>query len=266
MTFYKPLIHSVCELAVRTGEGIMRYYESGEYEAIEKSDYSPVTDADLAANAFIVEALARWAPEIPIVSEEGDKPQMDDTGRFWLVDPLDGTKSFIRKSGEFTVNIALIDAGRPVFGVMYIPVTGVLYYGSDAFGAYRQKPKEAPRRISARVMPEEGMDIIVSMAHKTPQVDAWLEGKTVLSRKQASSSLKFGVVAEGNADAYPRFGRTMEWDTAAGQAIVEAAGGRVLTLDGEPLRYGKAGYENPGFVAYGKEAVASEDLNTYSGS
>lgn len=237
----------------------MGYYRSGEYEAVQKADASPVTEADIAANALIVSALAGWTPDIPIVSEEGEQQQYSGNDRFWIVDPLDGTKSFIRRSDEFTVNIALIEEGAPIFGVLYIPVTGVLYYGSRDFGAFRQLPEDAPRKISARVQPEEGATVVVSMAHRTPRVDDFLKGKAVVERRAASSSLKFGMVADGSVDIYPRFGRTMEWDTAAGQAIVEAAGGRVLDVTtGQPLRYGKPGYENPGFIVYGREALPAE--------
>lgn len=259
MTYYRPFIHPVCELAIAAGKAIMGYYSSGEYEAMQKPDDSPVTEADIAANRLIVAALGQWTPEVPIVSEEGEQPQLGPEGRFWIVDPLDGTRSFIRRSDQFTVNIALVDDGAPIFGVLYIPVTGVLYYGSRDFGAFRQKPGDAPRKISARVEPEEGATVVVSMAHKTPRVDEFLKDRAVVERLNASSSLKFGLVAEGSADIYPRFGRTMEWDTAAGQAIVEAAGGRVVNAKtGEPLRYGKARYENPGFIAYGREEWPEE--------
>lgn len=259
MTFYRPYINDVCELAIKAGRGIMRYYESGEFSSVVKEDHSPVTEADLAANTYIVNALNLWTPDIAVVSEEGERPQFDDRARFWIVDPLDGTKSFIRKSDEFTVNIALIDEGEPVFGVLYVPVTGVLYYGSRDFGAFRQKPKDAPRKITVRQPSEEGLDVVVSQAHKHRRVEEFLEGKLVRHRHHASSSLKFGLVAEGSYDLYPRLGRTMEWDTAAGQAIVEAAGGQVTTFDGQRLRYGKPGYENPDFVVWGKTPQARED-------
>lgn len=252
-TYYQPLIHPVCELAIAAGKRIMEFYVSGEHGTATKDDHSPVTDADIAAHRLIVEHLHQWAPDIPVVSEEGDDwPDISGARNFWLVDPLDGTKGFIRRSDEFTVNIALMEEDVPVFGVIYIPVTGMLYYGSVAYGAYRQKPDDAPRHIRARVRPEEGATVLVSQSHNTQETDAFLETLTIGETQRASSSLKFCRIAEGAADIYPRYGRTMEWDTAAGQAIVEAAGGRVETVDGQPFRYRKPGFENRGFIVWGK--------------
>lgn len=259
--YYQPLIDPVCELAIEAGRRIMEFYVSGEHETVIKPDNSPVTDADMAAHQVIVESLHEWAPNLPIISEENlTHPDVSGSRLYWLVDPLDGTKSFIRRSGEFTVNIALIEGNRPIFGVIYLPAQDILYYGSDAYGAYRQLPGEAPRRIRARVQPEEGAAVVVSMAHISPQTEAFLQTVTVESKVSASSSLKFCRVAEGEADIYPRFGTTMEWDTAAGQAIVTAAGGRVLTVDGEPFIYGKPNFTNPGFIVWGREKE-EEDID-----
>lgn len=256
MMTYQPLIDPLCDLAIQAGKAIMGFYESGEHETVIKEDKSPVTDADIAAHRVIVDALRQMTPDIPVVSEESrELPSVEGHRRFWLVDPLDGTKSFLRHEGEFTVNIALIEDDVPVFGVIYIPAQDRLFYGSQAFGAFKQEPKDFPRKIAARIPAEEGFDVVVSMSHLTPQTKEFLEDKPVLSRVSASSSLKFCVVAEGKADLYPRFGRTMEWDTAAGHAIVLAAGGRVETVDGVPLSYGKPDFANPGFIVYGAEAV-----------
>lgn len=252
---YQPLIDPVCELAIEAGKRIMQFYHSGEHETVIKADKSPVTDADMAAHRVIVDNLRQWTPKLQIVSEENrEHPDVSASPLYWLVDPLDGTKSFIRRSGEFTVNIALMEQHRPVFGVIYLPSQEVLYYGSKAYGAFRQMPGDAPRRIYARVQPEEGAAVVVSMAHITRETEAFLQTITLESKVSASSSLKFCRVAEGVADIYPRFGPTCEWDTAAGHAIVEAAGGRVLTLDGQEFTYGKPDFLNPGFVVWGKAA------------
>lgn len=238
----------------------MQFYHSGEHETFIKADHSPVTDADIAAHRIIVDHLAQWTPKLHIVSEESrEHPDISHSPLYWLVDPLDGTKSFIRRSDEFTVNIALMEHHRPIFGVIYIPAQDVLYYGSKAYGAYRQKSGEPPRRIFAREQPEEGAAVVVSMSHITKETEAFLETVTLASKVSASSSLKFCRVAEGEADIYPRFGQTCEWDTAAGHAIVEAAGGRVLTLEGQEFTYGKPGFLNPGFVVWGKMPAEEED-------
>lgn len=252
--YYQPLIDPLCELAIAAGRRIMEFYGRDDANAVLKPDRSPVTDADIAAHRIIVNTLREWTPDTPVVSEESEtQPDVAGARCFWLVDPLDGTKSFIRRSGEFTVNIALIEGDMPVLGIIYLPVDGMLYYGSTAYGAYRQKPGDAPRRIRARVQPEGGATVIVSQSHNTSATDAFLAGLAVRETLRASSSLKFCRVAEGAADVYPRHGPTMEWDTAAGQAIVTAAGGRVETVDGEPFRYGKPGFGNGGFIVKGKQ-------------
>lgn len=257
---YQSLINPVCDLAIAAGALIMRFYREGGHDTAIKADKSPVTDADMAANRLIVDKLREWAPHIPVVSEEGDKPDVGEAPLFWLVDPLDGTRSFIRRRGEFTVNIALIENKVPVFGVIYLPVQEMLYYGSTAYGAFRQPSTDAPRRIHARVQPEEGATAIVSMSHLDPKTEAFLGTITVAARSSASSSLKFCRVAEGVADIYPRFGPTSEWDTAAGHAIVNAAGGSVTHLDGTPFTYAKRpDFRNPGFVVRGKPAEEAEE-------
>lgn len=255
-TAYQPLIGPVCDLAVDAGKAIMEIYRKGTHTTTIKADASPVTEADIAAHRLIVDTLRGWTPDVPVVSEESkEQPDVGGKRYFWLVDPLDGTKSFIRGSGQFTVNIALIDEGNPVFGVIYIPAQDRLFYGSAAYGAFKQEPDDAPRKVQVRMQPEEGVAVVVSMAHLAPETEQFLQTLTVVSRVSASSSLKFCVVAEGEADVYPRFGRTMEWDTAAGHAIVNAAGGRVETVDGQPLHYGKADFANPGFIVYGRKVA-----------
>jgi 3'(2'), 5'-bisphosphate nucleotidase len=215
-----------------------------------------VTEADTAAEALIVEALTQLTPGVPVVAEEhcaahGVPASVPD--RFFLVDPLDGTKEFIAKNGEFTVNIALIENGRPILGVVYLPVFDACYTGAAGV-AERRVGDGGSERIVARPAPDAGLVMTISRSHADGEVARAKErGLNVASTIVAGSSLKFCRLAEGLADLYPRFGTTMEWDTAAGQAVLEAAGGRVETLDGAPLRYGKAGFTNPHFIAYGRQ-------------
>lgn len=220
-----------------------------------KSDASPVTAADERAEALILPALAALLPDVPVVAEEsvssGHVPEIGD--RFWLVDPLDGTKEFISRNGEFTVNIALVENGQPVIGLVLAPALGTLFAGAVGEGAFMEHA-DGIRPISCRVPPEEGLTVVASRSHgDAAALDAFLAGRKVDKLISAGSSLKLCLVASGRADVYPRLGRTMEWDIAAGHAVLAAAGGRVVKLDGEPLRYGKPGLDNPHFVAWGFE-------------
>ncbi len=243
--------------ARRAGAAILAVRENG-LDVREKVDHSPVTEADEAAERIILAALRNIVPGIPVVAEESvvrDGAPEVGAGRFWLVDPLDGTKEFIAGRDEFTVNIALIEDGNPIVGVVYLPAMDELYLGIMGRGAWRwQRNDDAPHILAVRMPPAEGLTVLTSRSHRTPEVDAYLARLTLAELRSAGSSLKFCVVACGDADLYPRFGRTMEWDTAAGDAVLRAAGGSVATLDGEPLRYGKAGYENPNFIARGAQA------------
>jgi 3'(2'), 5'-bisphosphate nucleotidase len=240
-------------IARRAGAVIMDIYRR-DFSAGQKSDRSPVTEADTAAEALIVAALARLAPEIPVIAEEqaasGGLPA-EAADRFFLVDPLDGTKEFIARNGEFTVNIALIDHGRPTLGVVYLPAVDVCYAGT-AGQAERMAGQGGAESIAARRAPDDGLIMAISRSHADGEVARARErGLNVAGTIVAGSSLKFCRLAEGVADLYPRFGTTMEWDTAAGQAVLEAAGGRVETVDGAVLNYGKPGFKNPHFIAYG---------------
>jgi 3'(2'), 5'-bisphosphate nucleotidase len=248
-------------LAERAGKVVLAYYVEGqEIEVRDKDDASPVTEADEACEDFILDALKRLTPDIPVISEEaasaGALPEVLAGGRFWLVDPLDGTKEFISRNGEFTVNIALIEDGRPVAGVVHAPALAATWAGaaldSGAPLATYSDTDRPPMAIRVRATPAEGATVV---ARRRPGAGGGLEGVlarfTVKDRVSAGSSLKFCLIASAKADIYPRFGRTMEWDTAAGQAVLEAAGGRVETVEGRPLSYGKPGFENPYFVAYG---------------
>ena len=220
-----------------------------------KADSTPVTDADEAANRMIVERLSTLAPDIPVVAEESPETCAGPDfawPRFWLVDPLDGTREFIAGRDEYTVNVALVASGRPVLGVVGAPARGVCFGGVEGVGAWREDAAGARRAIAARTAPDEGSIALASRSHRDLATDAWLAGAGVARTTRIGSSLKFCLVAEGAADVYPRFGRTMEWDTAAGHAVLAAAGGRVLTGDGAALAYGKPGFENPHFIARGR--------------
>lgn len=243
----------------------MAIYARADFGERAKADASPVTDADHAAEAIILAGLRRLTPEVPVVAEEevaaGRVPAIE--GRpFWLVDPLDGTKEFVRRNGEFTVNIALVDAGRLVLGMVQAPASGRLWRGIVA-GAGRDgfaevvAPDGTARRIHVRAVPSDGVTVYTSRTHgRYSDLDIWLRGQgiTVAERKIAGSSLKFCLIAAGEADLYPRFGPTNEWDTAAGQAVLEAAGGSVRREDGTPLTYGKPRFANPWFIARGGPA------------
>lgn len=250
------LLTGIRRLCLDAGAVILRHYETMDIAAEIKADGSPVTAADEAAEAVILEGLAKLAPEIPVVAEEcaaaGDVPDISG-GRFWLVDPLDGTREFLNRNGEFTVNIALVENRRPTLGAVYAPVLSTLYLGCVGEAAWREIGAESETPILARQPPAEGLTVIASRSHGDRQALAdYLGGRSVAAERQAGSSLKFCVLAEGGADLYPRFGRTMEWDTAAGDAVLRAAGGAVETLDGQPLLYGKPGLDNPVFVAFGR--------------
>jgi len=242
-------------IAEQAGREIMRYYHSGAAPRL-KNDMTPVTAADVAAEAIILPALAALLPDLPCVAEEavsiGQVPDIDPEGRFLLVDPLDGTREFLVRNGEFTVNIALIEAGRPILGVVHLPALGTTYIGGPQ-GATLATAGGAPQSIHARPKPADGVIVLASRAHNQNDVmERFLEGERVAERIAAGSSLKFCRLAEGIADLYPRFGRTMEWDTAAGHAVLAAAGGSVRLVTGEPLRYGKSDFVNPDFIARGR--------------
>lgn len=242
------------EIAREAGKIIMGYYNS--ILSVEvKDDKSPVTRADIEANSFIVDNLENYFPDIPIIAEEsyvyGGPYAKDMKGKtFFLVDPLDGTKSFIRGTGEFTVNIGLIEDGLAVAGVIYVPARQVLYYTGNDGKAYRSNGKA--EQISVRDPADDGLDAVVSHSHYDPRTEDFLKQFKIRNKKSGSSSVKLCMVAAGEADVYPRFGRTMEWDTAAGHGILKAAGGNVTTVDGKELTYGKTGFENPDFIAWGK--------------
>jgi sulfate adenylyltransferase subunit 2/3'(2'), 5'-bisphosphate nucleotidase len=251
-------------IMLKAGAEIMRVY-AGDVVVTTKSDASPVTEADERAERIILDGLKTLAPDIPVVAEEeaaaGRLPEIGN--RFFLVDPLDGTKEFISKNGEFTVNIALIEDGVPVYGAVYAPALERLFWGGggDAFAADVKGGEIVDiMPIRVRPTPQNGLSAIGSRSHGGDATQDYLKAFSVAEFVAAGSSLKFCRLAEGAADIYPRMGRTMEWDTAAGDAVLRAAGGRVETLDGRPLVYGKriqddAPFANPHFVAFGDPAI-----------
>jgi len=247
------LLEQLTPLMRDAGQVIMDIYAT-DFDVTKKGDESPVTQADQKAETVILAGLAKIAPGIPVVAEEavsvGNIPDVSD--RFFLVDPLDGTKEFISRNGEFTVNIALIEHGKPVLGLVYAPAIGRMFTGAVGAGAWVED-KDGKREIRCRAVPADGLTVVASRSHgDETALDAFLGGRKVASRTNAGSSLKLCLVAAGEADLYPRLGRTMEWDIAAGDAVLRAAGGRVTVVaDGADLRYGKPGFDNPHFAASG---------------
>jgi 3'(2'), 5'-bisphosphate nucleotidase len=246
--------------AVEAGRAAYAIYR-GDFEVQTKPDESPVTAADHVAEAVILARLAEGAAGIPVVAEEqvaaGHVPAAASC--FFLVDPVDGTKEFIQKRGDFTVNIALVRDGVPQLGVVYAPARAQLFAGDVAAGqAFRtdqspEDPKQAVRRpVRTREPATAGLTVVASRSHRSPETDAWLAQVKVAELVSVGSSLKFCLVAAGEADLYPRLGPTMEWDTAAGHAVLSAAGGEVVNLDGSPFRYGKPDFRNPSFIATGR--------------
>jgi len=246
------LLEQVIAAARAAGRSILDIYAT-DFAVRGKADASPVTEADEKAEAVILDALAKIAPEIPVISEEeaaaGRIPKVGEC--FWLVDPLDGTKEFINRNGEFTVNIALVENGQPVLGVVLAPALHRLFAGVAGQGAFVEEAG-ARRPIRCRQIPAEGLTVVSSRSHgDAAALDAFLGGRKIAASVNAGSSLKLCLVAAGEADLYPRLGRTMEWDIAAGHAVLRAAGGHVRTLEGNELHYGKDGLDNPHFVATG---------------
>ncbi len=244
-------------LAIEAGAKIMEIYDSPEFEVRSKSDDSPVTAADEAADALISAGLRAEFPEIALVTEEQADSHGQQVSTFLIVDPLDGTKEFVQRRGDFTVNIALVENGVPTRGVVYAPAKRRLFYTeasgrtveeTGAFDAATPGPT-APIRVST---PDNAaLRVVASKSHRDAATDAYISGYVTADMKSAGSSLKFCLVATGEADLYPRLGRTMEWDTAAGQAVLGGAGGKVVRFDDHSaLGYGKPGFENPFFIAY----------------
>ncbi len=247
------LLELAAGLALRASEVILEIRARG-FSVDRKADQSVVTEADRAAEVLILAGLRTAAPDIQVVAEEEIASGHVATASpaFWLVDPLDGTREFTSGSDDFAVNIGLVRDRRVALGVVAVPATGELFGGIVGRGAWKRwNGTQTP--ISVRPVPAEGVTIVASRHHGAgPELDAFLAGRTVAAIRNYGSSLKFCRLAEGIADLYPRFGRTMEWDTGAPQAVLEAAGGSVCNVDGTPLLYGKPGWENPHFVCSGR--------------
>ena len=248
------LLELAADLAQRAGDVILAVRARG-FETLRKADHSPVTEADHAAEALIVGGLRAAAPGIAVIAEEeveaGVAP--DASGQYWLVDPLDGTREFAALRDEFTVNIGLVREGRAVLGAVGVPAHGEVFAGLLGPPAQAWKRTASGQKpIRARHPPEDGMHVLASRHYKDdPRLDAFLVGRNVARVSNIGSAMKIVRLAEGEGDLYPRFGRTMEWDTAAPQAVLEAAGGRLCAMDGTPLRYGKPGWANPPFLCSG---------------
>ncbi|MBN9692379.1 MAG: 3'(2'),5'-bisphosphate nucleotidase CysQ [Verrucomicrobia bacterium] len=247
------LLEKLCRLAEQAGLETLRFYRTGTAATL-KEDKSPLTDADRASHTLIVNALPQLLPGVRVISEESDDladAVIDTTQPFWLVDPLDGTKEFLKGTGEFTVNIALLENGRPVLGVVHAPAIRLTYFATLEGGAFRQSGDAPATAIRTQPAPANAMRVVASKDHAGPLVQKLLSSLTNPELKSMGSSLKFCMVAAGEADVYLRDVPTMEWDTAAAQCVVEAAGGSLCTLDGEPLRYGKPGLKNGGIITVG---------------
>jgi len=242
------------DISRRAGLKILEWYD-GDMGVTLKADDSPLTKADLASHELIkAELKSRW-PEIPILSEESANIPWETRRQwrqYWLVDPLDGTKEFINRNGEFTVNIALISDHRPVTGVVHVPVSNTTYFGTQELGAWCRQGNSTAAAIRVRRPASRTPVIVGSRSHANPELGRQLDRLGAYELTSMGSSLKFCLVAEGRADFYPRLGPTSEWDTAAAQAVVEAAGGQVVTIDGAPLEYNrKESFLNPFFFVYG---------------
>jgi 3'(2'), 5'-bisphosphate nucleotidase len=262
MTLPTNLLDILENAAIEAGKAIMEVYEAGPTVSLKK-DRSPVTEADECAEAIILARLAAACPDVPVVAEEsvaaGRVPDIGG-GRFFLVDPLDGTREFIDRRNEFTVNIALVEAGVPIAGVVYAPALKVAYSGAQGRAEKLYLGADfaiLDRRVIGCRAKAATVTAVVSRSHGDPQTNAFLDDNGITDRTTVGSSLKFCLLAEGLADVYPRFGRTMEWDTAAGDAVLRAAGGRVTRPDGAPFLYGKTSppedsdFANQAFVAWG---------------
>lgn len=248
------LLPGVLDAVAKASAAILEVYASG-HEVEYKADESPITRADRLAHEILARELARLAPGIPMLSEEAEAAHdfavRGGWSELWLVDPLDGTKEFIGRNGEFTVNVALIRGHRPVLGVVAAPAVGLTYYAAEDHGAFRVQGKLGPEPIHARRVAEP-LVVVGSRSHRGDSLDGLLAKLGPYQLRPMGSALKFCLVAEGTADFYPRLGPTSEWDTAAAQAVLEVAGGAVTTLDGSPLRYNlRNSLLNPHFIAFG---------------
>ena len=254
---YDQLTEVMRKLALEAGDVIMQIYESPDFDVRSKSDDSPVTAADEAADALISAGLRAAFPDVALVTEEQAVSHGQTVSTFLIVDPLDGTKEFVQRRGDFTVNIAYVENGVPTRGVVYAPAQGRLFYTNaigmsvEEIGVIDKTRVGVTKPIGVTTPDNTALMVVASKSHRDQATDDYIAGYAVRDMKSAGSSLKFCLVATGEADLYPRLGRTMEWDTAAGHAVLSGAGGRVVRFDDHtPLTYGKVGFENPFFIAY----------------
>ena len=262
-------VEEVMDLVDKAGDAILEIYESDDFGTRIKEDDSPLTEADLSSHQVLTDGLSQMTPDIPILSEESDALEFTERSewdRFWLVDPLDGTKEFIKQNGEFTVNVALIEAGKPVIGVVGVPAKGTMYWAADGVGAFKRTSSgETVRlRVTEDSRSREQMKVVVSRSHVNDETEEY--ARRVAERAgnveliPVGSALKLCMVAEGEAQVYPRLGPTMEWDVGAADCVVRQAGGVVRTMSGEELRYNKEDLLNPFFVAACDETLMPDAL------
>lgn len=259
---HAKLVPIIRQLALKAGDAIMAIYDGPDFEIRTKGDASPVTAADEAADAVIFAGLRKAFPDVPLITEEQATSHKVTAQTFLIVDPLDGTKEFIQRRGDFTVNIAYVENGVPVAGVVYAPAKGRLFYTRPDGAAVEEtgpfaKDEPGPLRALRVSQPDNaGLMVVASKSHRDQATDDYIGRYGVRDMTSAGSSLKFCLVATGEADLYPRLGRTMEWDTAAGDAVLRGAGGHVVRFDDhQPLTYGKPGWDNPFFIAYAPGVV-----------
>ncbi len=261
--FDEQMLEPLLDIAGRASDAILKIYAT-DFQVDIKQDRSPVTAADMAAHEVILQGLKQLTPDLPVLSEESSQIPFSERRRwasYWLVDPLDGTKEFISRNGDFTVNIALVQEHAPVVGVVHNPAENLSYYGVVGAGAFRREAGAAAQAIHVSPLSEQPVRIVASRSHRGPLLDGYLVKLGAHETLSRGSALKFCLVAEGAADVYPRLGPTYEWDTAAGHAVLLAAGGHVMAVDGTPLCYNsKESLLNPHFLAY---ADASRDWRQY---
>lgn len=251
---------AIITIAIGAGQKIMEIYEKADFGVDMKADKSPLTLADIASHDHIVTSLAALTPDIPILSEESraiSYRERSQWSKFWLVDPLDGTKEFIKRNGEFTVNIALVEAGRPVLGVVHTPALGVTYYATKSKGAFKQE-NGTSEPIKVRAETSRELNIVASRSHAGQETEAFLAALAkdyTVNLVSKGSALKLCLVAEGAAHLYPRLGPTMEWDTAAAHLVAEEAGATVTDVEGQPLGYNKENLLNPFFIVNASQSV-----------
>jgi 3'(2'), 5'-bisphosphate nucleotidase len=254
----RTLMGSIIDIARSAAGPILEVYQTN-FTVQRKADQSPVTEADLAAHEVITASLSKLAQRWPVLSEESASIPFSNRAlwhRYWLVDPLDGTRDFVKRNDEFSVNIALIEQNRPVLGVILAPVTGICYFAARGLGAHKWVPETSPTPIRVRRCSADRLTVAGSRFHRNPLTDAFIRNLGPSELLVMGSSLKSCLVAEGRADIYPRFGPTSEWDTAAAQCVVEEAGGHLTNTSFEPLRYNtRESLTNPPFLTFGDASV-----------